>query len=186
MLESIVDASATIYLVLAVVALILGVLLWRTRQRKYAIGLGIVALLAVAVFVLGHFVETDRERIEKTMSIMEAAVRRQEVSQIFERISKEFQYHSYTKESFRTRVARDIARVQNFRVSNLEVTEVSRAQRTGKITFLVKGNVEGVEAFYKCEAVFVLDPDNVWRLKTFELFGIMDDPAKATPLPAPF
>jgi hypothetical protein len=58
-------------------------------------------------------------------------------------------------------------------VWDFERGEVSRAQRTAKVHFMVKarGDWRGSEAGYPCNADFVLDPDGQWRLRGFQIFN---------------
>ena len=39
--------------------------------------------------------------------------------------------------------------------------------------------------FFRCKAMFLLDPDGDWRLSGFELFQPYQDPDLASPLPIP-
>ncbi len=174
------DNVDLILIVLSIAVLVLAYGWWRTRRRPYAVGavaavvlLGLVGLL---VYLSPHlFGESDSQQIERKVREMAAAVKTNDLDRIFGHISRDFRHGSLDKAAFRHR-AEEVMRSRNVEeviVWDFQRGEVRRAQRTAKITFMVKarGNWRGSEAGYLCEAEFALDPDNQWRMKGFQLFN---------------
>src|SRR5207253_5234007 len=85
-----IEHSALIYMVLATLAVILGVAWWRTRQGKLFLGaLGAVLLIAVA-WLIGYLTVTDAKRIQRTVEQMAAALQRHDVAAVFAHTSRDF------------------------------------------------------------------------------------------------
>jgi hypothetical protein len=173
MLEWLVDHAVAVYVVLGLIALGLLVALWLTRKRPYALGL-VVVLAAAALFaLLTLFVPTDQTRIIGAIKDMEAGVRAHSAERIFANISDQFRLGGLDKTRFRQWVDQHVNQVDTITPSDFDKLHVDRVARRATLEFNVKpkGPLTGDTAFYLIRATFVLDPDDRWRLKTFEAFN---------------
>ncbi len=197
-----VDDPTTVYLVLGLLALVLGVVWWMNRGEDFgkkrlgwlrgliarrltlnqfcAMGLTLIAVLAVVVLLLGIFVDTDQRRIQRAIREMSDGVRERNVDKIFSHISNQFNLAGRTKESFRPMVEGyirngDITEVAAWGFEEPEFTKDNEA----KIEFMIKpkGSLIKPQAWFRCVATFVRDPDGQWRLRTFSVFEPQIDPA---------
>lgn len=180
-----VDEPSTVYLILGFVALGLLFAYWKTRERRWAIGLGVVVALAGLVWLLGFLIVTDRKQILHSLDEMKAGVKTRDLDRVFAHISDQFNASGLTKRGLRAvaeRALRDQL-VDEVRIWEINPGEISRPNRIAKITFDVKVTGPNIpsEQFYHCEAVFVLDPDAQWRLQTF----ILRNPVNNQPVPVP-
>lgn len=187
MLESLLDNALLIYVVLGLVALGLLVGLWTTRKRGYALGLAGVAVAALLFWLVTFLIPTDQKRIVGAVQEMSAGVRARDTNRIFAHISDQFRYSGMGKEAFRGFVDQHLKRgdVTEVLAYDFDQAQVSRKDRTALIEFTVKpkGPVTGDAAYYHCKATFVLDPDNQWRMKGFDVFNPYSD--SKTPLNIP-
>lgn len=186
----IVEDPSTVYFILGIAALGLGVALWLRQERKYLYGLGAVLALALLVALLDFLIVTDYERMQLHIKDMAGAVERKDADRIFTHVSDQFRLGGATKSDFRRWVS---DRIKNGDITELivwdfERGDISRDKREAKILFLVKGRGPQLERdkFLLCIATFTLDADGEWRLSTFELRDPIKDPAKADKMPIPY
>jgi hypothetical protein len=167
-----VENPTPVYLILGIAALVLLVRWWTTRQKKFVIGLGVVAVLAALVWLLDYLVVTDSEQIVRNVEAMAQAVNDHDMDRAFSYLSKDFDYRGHDKASFRQKAdsLQQNYDVRSVTVWDFDTEDVSREKKSGKAKFSVKvkGNWGAEEAYYRCRAEFVLE-DGQWRLKTFEL-----------------
>lgn len=185
-----IDNPGTIYLILGVAAIGLGVAWWHTRQRKYLIGLGVAGCLLVALWLLSHFIVTDNKRIIGVVEEMAAAVGQKDANKILDHVSDQFHSEKGTnKEQLRGYVQRYLKEeVTEAKVWGFEPVEVSRKDRKAVIDFMTKakGNIVHGQEFFRCRTEFVLDPDGRWRVKTFHLYPPQSNPNNKQALDLPF
>lgn len=184
------EDPSVVYLLLGVAALVLAAGWWFRRERKLLIGLGVVALLAGLVWLIHVFVITDGAKMVSSVKDMAAAVAAKDTHRIFEHVSDDFQLSGLRKADFRGLVEHYVGtgQVREILVWDFETRDVSRELRTGKVIFMVKAKGPAVmeEIPNRCEAQFVLDKDDQWRMKTFRLFPPQADPATSQPLEVPW
>jgi hypothetical protein len=169
-----VDEPSTIYLILGFVGLGLLFAFWKTRDRRWAIGLGVVVALIGLVWLLGYLIVSDSKQIQKNLEEMAAGVKAKDLDRTFAHISDQFNVNGLTKAGLRNLAERVMRNglIDEITIWDYEVGEVSRSNRTGKIAFKVKitGPQAPREPFYSCKADFVLDPDYQWRLRSFVIY----------------
>ena len=183
MLEWLVDHAVAVYVGLGVVALGLLVALWVTRKRPYALGLVIVIAVAAFFALLTLYVPTDRTRIIGAVGAMEAGVKAQSADLIFANVSDQFRLGGLDKAHFRhfvERVFNPPGQVEEIHAWDFDNLQIDRPRKTATLEFKVKpkGQLTGDAAYYLIKATFVLDPDDRWRLKTFEAFNPFVDSDK--------
>jgi hypothetical protein len=175
MLTWLVDNATLLYMLLGIVGILCAVVWWRTRQRPYAIAVGVVLLLVIVVGTLSHFVQTDSMRIEGVVKDMAAGVQAHDLDRVFRHVSDRFTFRGNDKAAFHKKCQgiMDVRNVTAIEVWEFEPREISRERKTARMEFRVKprGNWEGGYAFYRCVADFVLDADGQWRLQTFEVLN---------------
>jgi len=196
-----VDDAPTIYMVLGLLALVLGVVWWMNRGEDFgkkklgwirgliarrltlnqccAMGLTLTGVLALAVFILGFFVDTDQKRIERAIKEMSDGVKEKNVDKIFSHISNQFNLSGRTKEAFRPMVEHHIRNgdITEVEAWGFEQAKLSEDKKEASIEFLIKPKGNMTKAWYRCLATFIRDPDGQWRLKTFSVFEPQIDPA---------
>jgi hypothetical protein len=174
------DNFALLIMLLSIAALALAYVWWRTRRKYYAFAAGaavaLMGLVCLLVYLLPLlFGESDGQQIERKIREMAAAVKERNLDRIFSHISRDFRFGSHDKAAFRQRAEETIRRrdVEEVVVWDFERGEIARERRTAKISFMVKarGNWQGSEAGYRCDADFVLDPDGQWRMRSFQIFN---------------
>src|SRR5262245_28919448 len=155
------------------VALLIG---WaRTGNRKYAVAAGVTAGIAIAAALVWFFLNQDQREIRRKVEEIAENVGTRNLDRVFRHVSAEFRYGSHDKRALREAAQEALRRrdVTGVRVWDVQVEELSREQRTARVSFHFKGRGNwgtGAE-FYLCRAVFVLDPDHEWRLKSFQVFN---------------
>jgi len=203
-----IDDPAETYLVLGLLALILGIVWWMNRGADFgkkrfgwvyglierrltlnqfcAMGLTLIGVFGVVILILYLFVETDNKRIRRAIREMADGVQQDNLNKIFAHISDQFRWAGMSKESFRREVESrrsrgDVTEVRTWDFAQPKFTE---DKKEATIEFMVKpiGNLNVKEVWYRCVATFVRDPDGKWRLKTFSLFKPQDNPATAAPI----
>jgi hypothetical protein len=202
-----VDDPTDIYMVLAVLALILGIIWWFNRGADFgkkrfgwikgliarrltlnqscAAGLTLIGVFALVILALYLFVDTDNKRIRLAIREMSDGVREDNIDKIFSHISDQFRLMGMGKETFRREVEsrRNRGDVTEVRVWGFEEPQFTEGKKEATIEFMIKpvGNLAPRHTFYRCVATFVRDPDRQWRLKTFLVFEPQIDPQKRGP-----
>jgi hypothetical protein len=176
------EGRLTVYLALAVAALILLGLWVRNRKRGWLAGVAVVALLGLAYFLLDRVVETGREQIARKLQEMAAAVKARNTDGIFRHISDTFRVQGRDKASFRADVD---GILRSGGVSDLEVWNAQVTDDNGGVSFFAKpkGRLPGTDAYYLVRARFVKEGDGQWRLDSFQVFKPFAD--TTTPLDIP-
>lgn len=173
------DNLALLTVLLSIIALALAYAWWGTRRRRYALGTGaavaLIGLLYLLIYLLPLvFGETDGQQIERKVREMAAAVKARDLDRAFRHISRDFRFGSLDRTAFRQRAEEAIRHenVDDVLVWEFERGEISRQTRTAKVSFMVKvrGNWRGSEVGYRCDADFVLEPDDQWRMRGFQIF----------------
>src|SRR5690349_7159616 len=118
-----IDDPTDVYMVLGVLALILGVVWWMNRGQDFgkkklgwlkgliarrltlnqccAMSLTLIGFLAVVILALHLFVDTDDKRIRRAIQEMSVGDKDRDVPKIFSHISNEFSLKGLNKERFR-------------------------------------------------------------------------------------
>ena len=188
MLEWLVNHAVAVYVVLGLAALGLLIALWATRKRPYSLGLVLVLALAALFALLALFVPTDRKRIIGAVQAMEAGVKAQNAERIFAHVSDQFQLGGLDKTAFRQfveQVFKHSGQVDEVHAWDFDNVQVDRPRKIATLEFKVKpkGQLTGDAAYYLIKATFVLDPDDRWRLKTFEAFNPFVESNKPLDIP---
>jgi hypothetical protein len=174
----VIENAGTVYLILAVVAVILLVAYWQTRNRRLLYGVGGTAALAGVVWLLVLFFGglSDDVQIRNSIGAMRQAVQKRDTAALFQQIAADFHLGGQNREAFRGFVERTLqgGGVTDVEVWDFEHAQVTRGPGPGKgratIEFSVKpkGSL-GNDFFGRCVATFVLETDGKWRLQTFEV-----------------
>jgi hypothetical protein len=189
------EGRLSVYLVLIAVAFVLLLVWWQTRERRWQTAVLIVLALIGCYFLLDRAVETEREQVVRKVRAMADGVRERDVSKIFIHISERFHFAGADRVRFRQRAEQAIGRHE---VDEVEVWEFqfpddfrTRVQVPGqgevdaiRVSFMAKpkGGVMG-DQFFRCEAVFVREPDEQWRLFEFQLFNPAVDSNQPVQIP---
>jgi hypothetical protein len=163
------EGRLTVYVVLAIPAVILLALWARDRKRHWLFGVAGVALVLVAYFLCDRIVETRREQIARKLNLMAVAVKQKDSTVIFSHISDRFRFGLLDKAGFRKAVD---AVLQRGLVDDLSVWDIKQPDDRGTVAFMAKPKGRGVpdSPGYEVRGEFVRDDDGQWRLKSFEVF----------------
>jgi hypothetical protein len=168
------EGHSSVYLVLATAATILFAVWWRTRKRKYAVGLGIVAGLAGLYGLLDLLRETDREQIIHHVQAMAQAVAEKNLDRAFVHIAKDFRFREMDRDRFRSYAEDGIRRggVSEIEVWGFELKEMAREKGVarGEFRAKVRGSWGQFGPYHRCEVEFSRDADGQWRLKSLEVY----------------
>jgi len=170
-----IDDPAETYLVLGLLALILGIVWWMNRgadfgKKRFGWVYGLI----------------ERRLTLNQFCAMGLTVIGVNLNKIFAHISDQFRWAGMSKESFRREVESRRSRgdVTEVRMWDFAQPKFTEDKKEATIEFMVKpiGSLNLKEVWYRCVATFVRDPDGKWRLKTFSLFKPQDNPATAPPI----
>jgi hypothetical protein len=149
---------------------------------------GVVGLLAGLYLLLDRLVETGREQIERKLTVVvPKAVKDRKAGDILAHVAGDFQWEGLDKAGFGMVVEKALPSMSALEIWDVRFPEGRpRTARPAKVVFYVKpkGNVNPAgEAFGRCEAVFVREPDGQWRLQTFAVFfpPTSDTPVQVRP-----
>lgn len=163
---------------------------WWQRRQRYALytalGLaGLAAMGALYLYVLAS--ESDRQQLERKIRELAASVKDRKLAQAFEHVSQDFSYKGRDKATF-LKAAEAAVRdfdLEEIVVWDFEPVEINRDKRRAVLSFMVKarGSFRGRETPYRCEATFVLEPANQWRVTHFALFNPFVDTRQPIDIP---
>jgi hypothetical protein len=169
-------------LLLAVAAIVLAVIWYRTRERRVLHGLaatvGLLTLLLVVDGLIHMFgPKSVHDQIVAKLEEMAAGVKAHDLERTFQHVADNFELGYTTKSSLKqfTNAAIENGELSAVEVWNFEPAQVTPAKddkpATAKIRFRVKPKGAGTgDKFFDCEAVFVKEQDGQWRLLTFQIF----------------
>jgi hypothetical protein len=190
MFDWLIDDAAPIYLVLGVVAIGLLVALWVTRKRHWAFALGGVVVLGLLVFLLTLLFPTDQSKILGSIHEMRAAVQRHDADGVMKHIAKDFQFQGVDRSRFQSSVQHVLRErvVDDVNVWEFDEIKIDRPNKTASLAFKAKPSPpqSGKEVeHYLIRATFVLDADDQWRMKTFQVFNPFVETDKPMTVPLP-
>src|SRR5262249_39762883 len=148
-----VDNAWTLYILFGLIAVAMGLIWHNNRQNKYLAYAGIVMSLGVTVWVVTVFVPTDRKQIEANVHAMRQAVLDGKVDDLFKHISKDFTYHTLTRDDLykATRAAIERHKVDGIHFSKFKIEELSREKKIARASFNISGNADTFNFFYRVE-----------------------------------
>jgi hypothetical protein len=191
------DGCWTVSVILGAAGVGCAVAWWRTRQKGYAIGFGIVVFLAGVYIVLSLLVETAKGQMERRVQDIANGVKNKQVADALSRnLSDDFSVKSKSlgtlnKKEF-TRHAdalRQAYGVVEIRPTQFQLEKVERSEGVAEISFSVRVSGDLGDQLYRVKAVFASQPKNhwwekeVWLLRTFEYFNPFVD--QESPLEIP-
>lgn len=201
----------TIYVILGAVALVVLVLAWMNRDKSVPLGSGgdrrkppctinafalgglvvlVLALLAGGVRLIDYLVVTEQEKIIRSVQELADGVKAHDTERVFREVSESFQGAPRgNKKEFKefARQYIDHGGVTDVTVWEFDFPEgVSADKGTARVEFLakVKGGLMGGrdDLFWRVDAVYCLDPDKKWRLRSF----VLKNPANNDIVPVPY
>jgi hypothetical protein len=172
-MNSLVDASGTIYVLLGIAAAALVAGWWVSNQLKYLfIALGVLALLLL-LWLLVRFAPSDQRKLEDSVHAMADAVVKKNEAELFKHVSKDFRYKDLTRESLleKAKAAMAHARVSDVSIPKFKVEELSREKKLAKTWFRVVVRAQDMSApfMFDAQGDFVLE-EEVWKLKTIRFY----------------
>jgi hypothetical protein len=191
MLTRLVDEPTTLYVILGLVLFLAGTLWWKTGRKEFFLATcGALGLLVLAL-VLAHVIVTDAKRINASLLALTAGVDNKNLDATFAHVSNQFRHRTWDKAEFR-RHAKDVLNlyeVQHIAIWDFEPLTIDRDNKTATVIF--RASARGLEGargvpFYNVKAHFVLDPDDQWRLKDFDLYLPTIDPRTNDSIELPF
>jgi hypothetical protein len=187
MFDWLLDHKFTAYFVLAAGLVASLAFWWRSRNRRLIGVAAACAVLLLCVFVLDRAIETDGEQMSRKVQAVAAAVTANEMDAVFQHVSESFDRGGVDKKRFREFCTSERSRGQitEVQVWNLTPQDVSRPNRTAAVRFNFKARGNGGESpsNWDAKVTFTLDPDGQWRVKTFDVYDMLNQ--SNTPIPIP-
>jgi hypothetical protein len=184
MLDWLLDNAVVIGLLLGVLIIGLGIAFWVTRKRYWLFGVGGVLVLLIIVALLKLFVPTDQSRIKNSIEAMRSAVQKQDTDGVMKHIAKDFSFQGLDRTAFRLAVDTAFKRrlVNDVNVWEFDEIKIDRPNKTASLAFKAKPSpqntsAEGLE-HYLIRATFVLEGEDEWKMKTFQVFNPFVDTDK--------
>jgi hypothetical protein len=162
-----------VYLFLALVAAAILGLWWHRRHRGYLKALGVVALAALAYFLLDRMIETPREKVANAIRDMADAANERDVDRLLRHLSDDFSYRGIDKKTFRERAKSALVGfdIRNVSTKNLRFLKDDRDAGTMTVRFDAFADNNRVNyRMLPCEADFVREEDGEWRMKTIRFY----------------
>jgi len=165
------DPSMSLYAILGVATVLLGIIAIRRQKRSDAINFCIPAAALIALFVIDKVVESPREQTVRKIKEMAQASRDKKHDDIFKHVSDSFKYKSLDKKALQERAKQAEAQgFAGFDWYNLERTTYKMMEEgTIEQGFGVK-HLGTPEFLIYVKGTFKKDPDGEWRLVTFKFF----------------
>ncbi len=165
-----------VYLLLATCAVIVLALWWQIRNRKHLVGLGLAAALLGAYFLLDVLVETDREKIVRTVREMAAAAKAHNIDGLFEHISDQVRTPQDNDKQFLRELAKQrLDSVQDVKVKDFDILEMDRDRHTITVRFNMSIKAESLPAAaqipFSYEVRFQLE-NGRWRMTKIDAFKL--------------
>jgi hypothetical protein len=170
MLAWLADNAGVLLLFLGLIALGLATGWWMTRRAKLLLGLIPLALLALGVWLIARFTETDQKRLQRIVEEMAQGVREGNAQPIFGHISSSFTFRNMQVGPFREYVERQLhnRKASDVTVSKFSFENVSRSEGKAKVEFWAHTkDAQGLPI--RCEADFLLE-NGQWKMSGFGIF----------------
>jgi hypothetical protein len=174
------EGRISVYVLLAVAAVVLLYAGRKTQKRGLLLAGGLVALLLGVYFLLDRFVETDREQIKRKLERdLPDAVTKRDTDRVLGTFSEKFTVWGMTKPEFRTYVDRGLKEswFTELLIWNIQFPNGMTPGPDGTVHVdfdaKPKGGRVGDPPHFHVESTFVRDPDGQWRMSTFKVFNPM-------------
>ena len=145
----------------------------KSSFRKVMLAIGAVAaVLLIALRVCDYYLEGDREQIVRKLKLMSDGVRERNMNKVFEHVSESFHYNTAKKADLRASAdsAIQFGRITSIPLGSVNVDPIPSGGTTAIAHFVFTLKGASVDMPLRCRAHFTRDPDNEWRLKTFQVF----------------
>lgn len=167
------EKPTLVYAILGLVAFVLLVGLWRTRKREYTIGLGVVAAVALLVWMLDFFIVTDGEQIEDAIHQMRAGVQHSDAEAVFRHVARDFTFRGLDRKAYRAFAGQYLRpdEINDVEVWNIQIVKLTREgdRGTANVNFTVKPKGPANPGMFgDVESTFVLE-DGKWKLQKFQV-----------------
>jgi hypothetical protein len=171
------DPSTTLYAILGVFSLVLGIVALRKQRRTDLINFAIPAVAFLALVIIDHLYESPREQIVVAVGEMEAGTQNKKLDDVFKHVSDKFQYKfqnvTMDKKGLqeKARQAESISSWEGIKVNALtrdrfRQLDVDTAEQRFDVQPL---RLPGNEYRFECVATFKKEGE-AWRLAGFKLF----------------
>jgi len=161
------EGRAGVYVVLALAGIIALLLWWQKRQRKPLVVL-IVTLVLAGLYTLLHFlVETDTEKVDRTLREMAQAMDTKDMDRLFSHVSRDFTYGGKSREEIRRRLSDRLhgGDVKGVAIRDFRVLEFDREKKLLRVEFAARGQYLDWHGQMRCQGEFIRENDGQWRLK---------------------
>ena len=160
----------TLWMVLGMAGLVAGLVWSRTGSNRARRVLAALVAMAVAVGIAAWAVETDRERVERTLRIMAEAADTGDAEAFIERISPEYRNGPFDQEDLAKAVRAGLREVRATAATPIIRMEEGRATVTQVYVFrAAPGQRFALPPAYEritWEGTFGPDEDREWRLRS--------------------
>ena len=173
MLDTVIDNSTIVYVVLILICAGLLFAWRRTRKFGFLAGTGFCFVLVIAFAILTQLIVTDRQKIEKTIRASALAVEKKDIATIDHNLASDFHYRSVSRKIFleKANEAMQNGNAKDVQVWDVVVDSLDKQKGTARIILMIKphGNWSDA-AHFRVEGSLVREKDGEWRLLTFDIF----------------
>jgi len=174
MFDFLFEGGLTLYFALLIAAVFFFILWFKWRDRRFLKALGVVAGLALLVFLLDLLRETDRERALSTLSVVIERINNKQLDAAFSELSDDFQAYGMDKKTMREKATSAIRtyNIRNLRAKSIQVMKQDRDKRSVTLRFNATADSSLTEgwAMAPCEVDFVIDAQDRCRIKSFRIY----------------
>lgn len=181
-----IDNANILYILLGIIALAFIGAWWVNKRVKSPAYAGIVVLLIAAVWLVAHFVPTDRKEIEHSVQTMADAVVRGDDKELFKHVARDFRHNNLNREQLAA-IVKGIAaqhKISEVKIWQFGFAEVSPQKDVAKAHFNAtvfdgEGNPLRIVL---CLATFTREDDQ-WKLQAIDFRepGRPDQPLAGAP-----
>ena len=170
------EGRTSVYILLAIGAVVLFYFGWQLRRRALFVAGGIAAALILVYFLLDRIVETDREQVRRKLLAMADGVKARDADRILAHVSEKFSSWGKNRATLRDYIVRHF---QDGSIDELLIGDIEfpagatpTAEGTVRVTFYAKPKSTrlGTTPSFPGEATFVRDLDGEWRVTGFNIF----------------
>lgn len=174
MFDILFESGLAIYGLLILIAALLLYQYKQTERRGYLKAVGVVGLIALALFLLDRLVETDKEKALKTLDEVTALINEGKHDQAFSFLSDDFRAYDMDRNAMKDAGKRALERfsVRNIRPKSLSVEKQDREKRVVTLRFNATADSSFSDgwAMAPCEVDFVVDGQGRCRVKSFRVY----------------
>jgi hypothetical protein len=181
-----VDNASALYVLLGIVAAGLVATCYLNKRVKFlGFAAGVIVLMGL-LWLITQYGTSDAQQLEKNVNAMADAVKNGNVDELFKHVSKDFRMKDMTRDVLyaAARTSIESHKVSDIRITQFEVEDISRANKTAKVRFKVTAWAAGTDTPHPfvTRGEFALEGEQ-WKLKSMRFYKTFVDTDQEIDLP---